>query len=84
MVDYVCHDKVDPALHVQDVSKQLTLLKQSYSSDGQTVNLTPDEVFNKLCALTVSLPEDAKLWPVQLCSLFLGALTSDLSDHVTT
>ena len=48
------------------------------------MNLTPDELLNKFCSLTVSLPEDAKLWPVQLCSLFLGALTSDLSDHVTT
>jgi hypothetical protein len=84
MIDYVGHDKIDPALHVQDVSKQLGLLNQTHTYNGRTVELTPDELYNKCCALSVSLPEDAKMWPIQLCSLFLGVLTSDLSDHVTT
>ena len=51
---------------------------------GRTIDLTPDEKFNKFCALTVSLPDNSKTWPIQLCSLFLGALTSELADHITT
>ena len=83
-INYVGYDEVDPALHVQDVSKQLSLIKQTYTSQGRIVELTPDKLFNKFCALLVSLPENAKTWPVQLCSLFLRALNSELADHVMT
>ena len=84
MVDYVGDDTIDPTLHVQDVSKQLGLLNQNHTYNRHTVELTPDKLFNKFYALSISLPEDAKMWPIQLCSPFLGALTSNLSNHVTT
>ena len=84
MIDYVGNDKVDPTLHVQDVCKQLSLTKQIYTCRGKNIELTPDEMFDRFCALSVSLPENARIWPIQLCSLFLGALGTELADHVTT
>ena len=45
---------------------------------------TPDELYDKLSILSVNLPDNAKAWPIQLCSSYLNALISDLSEHVTT
>ena len=59
-------------------------MHQWYSSSGIYHYLSPDDLFDKFSALTVSLPENAKTWSHQLCSLFLSALTPDLSEHVTT
>ena len=45
---------------------------------------TPDELFDRLSTLAVSLPVKASWWSVQLCSCYLAALLKDLSEHITS
>ena len=62
MLDYVGHDKIDPALSVQGVCKKLSNLKQNYFAHGRNYAYTPDELFDQFCALSVSLPDNVKTW----------------------
>ena len=84
MLDYVGSDSIDISLNVQEVCRKISSLCQRYTVRGKIVTDTPDELFDKFLVLSVSLPDDATTWPIQLCSTYLSALNSDLAEHVTT
>ena len=43
---------------------------------------TPDELYAKYIGIIGSLPNDASLWSITLCSLFFSALTTNLRDKM--
>ena len=84
MLDYVGNDKIDPSLNVVEVCRQISGLKQVRMVDGRLLTDTPDELFDKFNEISVSLPDNASTWTLQLCSSYLSALSSDLSEEVTS
>ena len=82
MLDYVGNDKVDPSLNVVEVCRQISEVKQMRMIDGKLQTATPDELFDEFSEISVSLPDNASSWTLQLCSSYLSALTSDLSEAV--
>ena len=79
MLDYVGEDKIDPTLNVQEVCRRISDLKQKMSDNERVYTDTPDELFDKYISHAVNLPNDAAKWPIQLCSTYLSALTSELA-----
>ena len=84
MMDYVGEATVDPSLNVQEVCRKISSLKLNYIHNNKQVTDTPDELFNKFSSLSVNLPNDAKTWPIQLCSVYLSALSSEISEEMTS
>ena len=82
-LDYVGSDKIDPTLSVQEVCRKISDLKQVYSVNGKVFTDTPDDIFDKYISLVVNLPDNAAKWPIQLCSAYFAALTSDLASAMT-
>ena len=83
MLYYVGEDKIDPNLNIQEVCRRLSDLKQKMNDNGRVYTDTPDELVDKYISLVVSLPNDAVKWPIQLCSAYLSALTSELASDTT-
>ena len=82
---YVGHDSVDNSLSTQDVCRQISSLKQDYKDNhGRLLHDTPDNLFNKFLQLSSNLPESSRLWPLQLCSAYFAALSSDLTTRMVT
>ena len=52
--------------------------------DGKLHTATPDELFDQFSEVSVSLPDSASSWTLQLCSSYLSALTSDFSEAITS
>ena len=44
---------------------------------------TPEELLDKFTQLSVSLPEDAAMWSIQLCSTYFACLSKGLVDEIT-
>ena len=51
-------------------------------SNRQHTNI-PKELFDKFVQLSVSLPDDATTWSIQLCSTHLLALSNELVEDMT-
>ena len=51
--------------------------------DEKLHTTTPDELFDEFSEISVSLSDNTSSWTLQLCSSYLLALTSDLSEAVT-
>ena len=83
-LNYVGHGMIDTSLNVQDVCHQISSIKQVRSNGGKVRADTPDELFDKFNILSVSLPDDATTWLIQLCSSFVSALTKYFSEQLTT
>ena len=84
MLDYVGHDKIDPALNVVEICRQINGLKQVQCFNGRLHKNTPDKLFDQFNEISVILPDNASTWTLQLCSSYLSVLTSDLSEAVTS
>ena len=84
ILDYVGNDKVDPSLNAVEVCRQISEVKQMRMVDGKLHTATPEGLFNEFSDISVSLPDNASSWTLQLCSSYLSALTSDLSEAVTS
>lgn len=84
MLGYIGHDKVDKSLNVQEVCRQIGTIKQVWSKLGKVYTDTPDELYDKLTSISVSLLNDATTWSINLCSSYLAALTSELSEAITS
>jgi len=81
--DYVGSDNVDTSLNVQEVSRKITSLRQSWKdTHGRSQMDTPDELFNKYLQLSASLPHDVQEWPLQLCTAYYSALSPSLSEKM--
>jgi len=80
----VGNDKIDASLHVQEVCRQINTIKQVYHSGGRSRTDTPDELFDRFSHESISLPNDATTWSIQLCASYLSALTPELSEKITT
>jgi len=81
--DYVGSDNVDTSLNVQEVSRKITSLRQSWKdTQGRAQMDTPDELFNKYLQLSASLPQDVQEWPLQLCTAYYSALSPSLSEKM--
>ena len=83
-LNYVGNDEIDSSLHVQDICRLINIIKQVYHSSGRSRTDTPDELFDRFSHESISLPNDATTWSIQLCSSYLSALTPNLSDKITT
>ena len=83
MLDYVGNDIVDPSLNVVEVCRQISDVKKTRMVNGKLHTATPDELFDEFSEISVSLPDNATSWTLHLCSSYLSALTSDLSEAVT-
>ena len=84
MLDYVGNDKVGPSLNVVEVCRQISEVKQMRMVDGKLHTATPDKLFDELSETSISLPDNASSWTLQLCSSYLSALTLDFSEAVTS
>ena len=84
MLDYVGHDKIDPSLNVVEVCRKISELKKIQSVNGGLITDTPEELFDQFNEISVSLPDNASTWTLKLCSSYLSALTSDLSEVATS
>ena len=83
-LNYVGNDEIDSSLHVQEICRQINIIKQVYHSSGRSRTDTPDELFDRFSHESISLPNDATTWSIQLCSSYLSALTPELSEKITT
>ena len=83
-LNYVGNEKTDASLHVQEVCHQISAIKQVYHSGWRTHTDTSDELFDKFSHESVSLPNAATTWSIQLCSSYLSALTPYLAEIITT
>ena len=84
MLDFVGHDKINPSLNLFEVCRKISELKQVQSVNGRLITDIPEELFDRFNEISVSLPENASTWTLQLCLSYLSALTSDLLDAVTS
>ena len=67
-LNYVGHDKIDVTIHTCEVCQKISSLTQTYTL-GQRLKVNiPEKLFHKFMQLSVSLPDDATTWPIQLCS----------------
>ena len=82
MLNYIGHDKVDPYLNVVEVCHKISEVKQVRLINGRLTTYTPDELFDQYSEIPISLPDNASTWTMKLCSLYLAALTPDLSEAV--
>jgi hypothetical protein len=67
---------------VHEICKSLAGLKQMYYDKGRQVSDTPDVLFGKFVNIASSLPNDATLWSITLCSQFVNSLAVDLKDEM--
>ena len=74
---------MDTSLNIQEVCYQINAIKQVYSTVEKYKPITQIK-FDKFTSLSISLPDDANIWSIQLCSSFLSALTIDLVEKITT
>ena len=84
MLDYVGHDKIDPSLNVVEVCRKISEWKKVQSVNGRLTTDTPYEIFDRFNEISVSLPNNASTWTLQLYSSYLSALTSDLLEAVAS
>ena len=68
MLDYVGHDKIDPSLNVVEVYRKISELNQVQSVNGRLITDNPEELFDRFNEISVSLPDNASTWTLQLCS----------------
>jgi len=66
---------------VHEICKSLAGLQQLYHDKGCQVSDTPDALFGKFVNIASSLPNDATLWSITLCSQFVNSLAVDLRDE---
>ena len=72
---YVGHDSVDKSLSVQDVSRQISEIKQECENkNGILMQGRPDELFDKFLYLSIRLPESDRAWTIQLYAAYFAAL----------
>ena len=83
-LNYVGQANVDVSLNTLDICSEISKLKQVYCVNGIVHHNTPDELFDRISSLAVSLPVDASKWSIQLCSCYLTALSKDLHDALTS
>ena len=83
MLDYVGSNRIDRILNVQEVCRQVSDLSQVRSNNGKVFTDKPDKLFDKYISLAVNWPDDAAIWPIQLYSAYLSALTSGLATDMT-
>ena len=84
MLDYIGHDKADPYFNVVEVYHEISKVKQGRLINGRLTTYTSDELFDQYSEILVSLPDNESTWTLKLCSSYLSALTSDLSEAVTS
>lgn len=83
--DYVGSDTVDSALNIQEISRKITSLKQTWKDkSGKIRTDSPDDLFNKFLQVSYSLPDNVQEWPLQLCTSFYSALSPELSEKMAT
>ena len=74
--------KDSSAKAVHEICKSLAGLKQLYYDKGRQVSGTPDILFGKFVNIASSLPNDATLWSITLCSQFVNSLAVKLKDKM--
>ena len=74
--------KDSSAKAVHEICKSITSLNQMYYEKGRQVSDTPDVLFGKFVNMASSLPNDATLWSITLCSQFVNSLAVDLRDEM--
>ena len=84
ILNNVGHGKVEPYLNVVELCHQISEVKRVRMVEGKLQTATPDELFDQFSEILVSLPENANIWTLQLCSSYLLALTSDLLEAITS
>ena len=81
---YLGHEKVDKSLNIHEVCRQIGTIKNFWSKAGKVYNDTPDELYDTFTSIPVGLPNNATTRSVNLCSSYLSALKSELSETVTS
>ena len=84
MWDYVGNNTVDTTLNVQEICRKINTVKQVWNIGRRVCTDTPDELYDKFTCLSVSLPDDATPWSIQLCSCYLSSRTTDLAEAIAS
>ena len=84
-MDYVGTDTADTTFYVQEVCNEISLLRHIWK-DGKvrTFTDTPEYLSLKKFNNSVSLPDNATGWPLQLPPTYLSALEDKLRHRVTS
>jgi len=80
---YVGNAAVDKNTKMMEICCEIAGLRQEYRDNhGRTIMESPEELFIKFLAYAGSLPDCAKGWPIQLCSIYYMALSSTFSSRM--
>ena len=76
---YVGTNNIDDSRSTQEVCQTISNLKQEWKGvNGKTVALTLDVFFDKYLALSICLPYNLSLWPINLCTVYFTNITSEV------
>ena len=69
---------------VVEICKRLAKLRMEWRTPtgNRLMTDTPDELYAKFISTVASLPDDATIWPLLLCTTYFSALVIPLQDKM--